>query len=123
MRSVRELTLSYRYVLLSLRSGGEELAQTLRRQYGISLLLNPSSEQLNRADALVLFSPRPDLLLENRVLCTLYPGADERGRIPLRLDPAFADTLPPNSSPDQLAAALYGAGTLPPERFLGEITC
>lgn len=119
-RTAGELARSYRYVLLSVRSGGEEYAQHLRRQYGISLLLNPSPDQLERADALVLFVPRSDLKPKNAVLCALYPGAEARGLIPLQLSGRILDAIPSNCSHDQFAAALHSMGVLPTEQFLGE---
>ena len=43
--------------------------------------------------ALVLFSPRTDLALNNPILYTLYPGGEAgRGRLPLCLPPALAGT-------------------------------
>ena len=122
-QTVRELAHSYRYVMLSVRSGGEEFALLLRRQYGTALILAPSADQLERADALVLFSPRGELRRENPVLCTLYPGGDERGRVPIRLDSRLTEKVADNCSREQLAAALYGLGIVPAQRFLGEITC
>ena len=101
----------------------EEFAARMRRQYGVSLVLAPSVDQLEHADALVLFSPRDDLSCENRVLCTLYPGGDVRGRVPVALGGAFAAAVAENCASDQLAAALYEMGIAPPERFLGEFTC
>lgn len=122
-RTVHELALAYRYVLLSVRSGGEDFAKKMRRQYGVSLLLTPSTDQLERADALVLFAPRNDLNRTNPVLCTLHPGGDPRGHIPLKLDGKLLASIEPNCPQDQLAAALHRLGTLPAEKFLGEITC
>lgn len=115
------LSLSYRYVLLSTH-GGEEFARGLRREYGISLLLKPSKEQLDRADALLLFSPRNDLTMENPICYTLYPGGETgRGRLPLCLPNALADRLEPNYSHEQMAAALYAMGGLTLETLLSEI--
>lgn len=74
--AVRSLALSFRYVLLSAGAGGEVLARELRREYGISLLLDPARDQLDRADALLLYAPRPDLAGDNAVLWGLYPGED-----------------------------------------------
>lgn len=119
----RTLALSYRYVMLSVRAGGAELAKDLRRQYGISLLLDPSNDQLNRADALVLFTPRSDLGQENPVLCSLYPGCSERGQLPLRLGREYVEQVASNCSEEQLAAALYGMGILSFRQLLDEITC
>lgn len=122
-KTIRELAESYRYVLLSVRSGGEEFGMRMRRQYGTALVLDPSIDQLERADALVLFSPRADLRRKNPVLCTLCHGGASRGRVPIRLDDTLAAAVADNCSHDQLAAALYSMGAAPAERFLGEITC
>ena len=46
VRTVTELCLRHRYVLLDLPYGGEELCRQLRREYGVSLLLGPSKEHL-----------------------------------------------------------------------------
>ena len=120
--AAKALALSYRYVLLSVRSGGEEFARSLRREYGISLLLRPSTDQLDRADALVLFSPRTDLSLNNPILYTLYPGGEAgRGRLPLCLPPALAEQAETNCDQEQLAAALYAMGALTAENLLAEI--
>lgn len=126
-RPLRELTeaakalaLNYRYVLLSVR-GGEEFARDLRREYGISLLLKPSADQLDRADALVLFAPRGDLAGENPIFYTLYPGGEAgRGRLPLHLPQALAVQLAPNCGFEQMAAALYAQGALSLEDLLAE---
>ena len=119
----RALALRYRYVLLD-APGGEDLARELRREYGISLLLRPSPDQLERADALLLFSPRKDLAGENPVFYTLYPGGEGgRGRLPLVLPLALADQTEPNCDREQLAAALYAQGAVTAEDLLGEIPC
>ena len=122
-RTAHELALAYRYVLLSVHSGGEDFAQKMRRQYGASILLAPSTDQLERADALVLFSPRNDLSRQNTVLCTLYPGGEAQGCVPLQLDESLLAAVEQNCPRDQLAAALHSMGVFPAEKLLGEITC
>lgn len=120
--AVRALALTFRYVMLSVPEGGEELARELRREYGISLLLKPTKDQLERADALVLFAPRGDLSGENKVLCALYPGGEfTRGRVPLELGEMLTRTLPPNCDREQLAAALHAVGALTAEAICSEI--
>ena len=120
--AVRSLALSFRYVLLSAGSGGEVLARELRREYGISLLLDPARDQLDRADALLLYAPRPDLAGDNAVLWGLYPGGElGRGRLPLVLPAALAEQVEPNCGREQLTAALYALGVLPLEAVLAEI--
>ena len=120
LETAKALALSYRYVLLSAR-GGEDFAKSLRREYGISLLLDPSADQIDRADALILFSPRGDLALDNKILYTLYPGGEAgRGRLPLCLPRALEDQTESNCDREQLAAALYSQGVLPLETLLAE---
>ncbi len=115
----KALALSYRYVMLSVRGDAERFARDLRREYGISLLLDPAVDQLERADALVLFAPRTDLALNNPILYTLYPGGEAgRGRLPLCLPASAAAQAEPNCDREQLAAALYAAGALPLETLL-----
>jgi len=120
--TVKALALSYRYVLLSAREGEEDFARSLRREYGVSLLLRPTVEQLDRADALVLFAPRGDLAGSNPIFYTLYPGGErERGQVPLALPAAIEEQLEPNCDRGQMAAALHAMGALSLETLLGEI--
>ena len=122
--TARSLALSFRYVLLSVPSGGEEFARSLRREYGVSLLLDPSPDQLDRADALLLYAPRGELSGENRVFYALYPGGEAgRGRLPLCLPAGVAERVEPNCCGEQLAAALYALGAVSLETLLAEIPC
>ena len=121
--TVKTLALSFRYVLVD-APGGEELARELRREYGISLLLRPSPDQLERSDALLLFSPRKELAGNNPILYTLYPGGEGgRGRLPLVLPAALAEQAEPNCDGEQLAAALFVQGAVTLESLLAEIPC
>lgn len=122
--TARSLALSFRYVLLSVRSGGEDFARSLRREYGVSLLLEPSRDQLDRADALLLYAPREELRRENRVFYALYPGGEAGGgRLPLCLPAGTAEQVEPNCGQEQLAAALYALGAVSLETLLAEIPC
>ena len=110
VRTVTELALRHRYVLLDLPYGGEELARQLRREYGVSLLLTPSQEQLDGAEALALFDPRTDCAGPGRL--RLY---DEAAPLPpLSLPPALEEKLPEGVQRGQLLAALREAGSLQP---------
>ena len=110
VRTVTELSLRHRYVLLDLPYGGEELCRQLRREYGVSLLLGPSREQLEGADALVLFDARTDL--KNPAALALY---DESQPLPpVSLPPAMEEALPPGADRGQMLAALREAGVLRP---------
>ena len=110
VRTVTELSLRHRYVLLDLPYGGEELCRQLRREYGVSLLLGPAREQLEGADALVLFDARTDL--KNPAALALY---DESQPLPpVSLPPAMEEALPPGTDRGQMLAALREAGVLRP---------
>lgn len=110
VRTVTELTLRHRYVLLDLPYGGEELCRQLRREYGVSLLLGPAKDQLEGAEALVLFDPRTDLACRNPVVLPLY---DESAPLPpLSLPPALEEKLPEGAGRGQLLAVLQEAGVL-----------
>lgn len=109
-RTVTELCLRHRYVLLDLPYGGEELCRQLRREYGVSLLLGPDKDQLEGAEALVLFDPRTDLTCRNPAVLRLY---DETAPLPpLLLPPALEEKLPEGADRAQLLAFLREAGVL-----------
>ena len=110
VRTVTELSLRHRYVLLDLPYGGEELCRQLRREYGVSLLLGPSREQLEGTEALVLFDARTDL--KNPAALALF---DESQPLPpVSLPPAMEEALPEGADRGQLLAALREAGVLRP---------
>ena len=116
VRTVTELCLRHRYVLLDLPYGGEELCRQLRREYGVSLLLGPSKDQLEGAEALVLFDSRTDLSLKNPVALRLY---DEGQALPpLALPPEAEEALPEGVSRGQLLAALREAGAVRREQIV-----
>ena len=110
VRTVTELCLRCRYVLLDLPYGGEDLCRQLRKEYGVSLLLSPAKEQVESAEALVLFDARPDLACRNPVVLPLY---DESAPLPaLALPPVLEEALPEGADRGQLLAALQEAGVL-----------
>lgn len=116
VRTVTELCLRHRYVLLDLPYGGEELCRQLRREYGVSLLLGPSKDQLEGAEALILFDPRTDLSMKNPVALRLY---DEKQALPpLMLPPSMEEALPEGADRGQLLAALREAGALKREQIV-----
>lgn len=112
VRTVTELSLRHRYVLLDVPYGAEELCRRLRREYGVSLLLGPDREQLETADALVLFDPRTDLRRKGGVTLPLYDEAEPMGGV--SLPPALEERLPEGAGRGQLLAALMEAGVLRP---------
>ena len=117
VRTVTELALRNRYVLLEVPYGGEELGRQLRREYGVSLLLDPTAEQMEEAEALVLFDNRPDLKRKSPVVLELYQGA-ETPMPPLVLPPALEEQLPEDADREQLLAALQEGGVLRPGQIV-----
>lgn len=109
VRTVTELVLRHRYVLLDLPYGGEELAKQLRREYGVSLLLGPSREQLEGAEALVAFDREPEV--RGPVVIPLYETA-VTALPPLVLPEVLEERLPAGVDREQLLAALQEAGAL-----------
>ena len=115
VRTVTELCLRHRYVLLDLPYGGEELCRQLRREYGVSLLLGPSKDQWEGAEALVLFDRRLDLSMRNPVLLRLY---DDTAPLPrLTLPPESEAELPEGLDRGRLLAALREAGAIRREQI------
>jgi len=116
VRTVTELCLRHRYVLLDLPYGGEELCRQLRREYGVSLLLGPDRDQLEGAEALILFDRRTDLSLANPVALRLYD--EEQALPPLTLPPELEGELPQGVDRGQLLAVLREAGTIRREQIV-----
>lgn len=116
-RTVTELCLRVRYVLLDVPYGAEELARQLRREYGVSLLLSPTKQQLDSADVLVLFSPRQELSHKNPVVVPLYPGAQMDHPPRLRLPPMLEENVPQGCRREELFAALLETGALRPSQI------
>lgn len=113
-RAVAELCQRYRYVLLDLPEGGEELARQLRREFGVSLILRPEMRRLAAADGALLFAPRPGL--KGPVTLALYDGAELPENVKMRV-PEAEEQLPQDCRRDELLAALCGAGRLRPEQI------
>lgn len=108
VRTVTELALRHRYVLLDAGYGGEELARRLRREYGVSLLVNRPAEEVGTAEMRVLFSPRGDC--RGGGILRLY---EETAPLPrLSLPPALEERLPAGADRGQLLAALREAGVI-----------
>lgn len=110
VRTVTELSLRHRYVLVDLPYGGEELSRRLRKEYGVSLLVNPDKAQLDEAEVLVLFDAEEELKRKNPVVIPLY---DESVPLPqLVLPSALEEKLPSGVDRVQMLAALLQAGVI-----------
>lgn len=115
VRTVRELALLYRYVMLEVPAGGEELSGQLRREYGVSLLVNPGRAQMEQADVTALFSPG-EAGTGQGVTIALYEGVELR--LPsLGLPPLLAEQLPPGVERTALLAALHRCGAIRAEQI------
>lgn len=114
VRTVTELVLRHRHVMLDLPRGGEELCRQLRREYGAAVLLGPSREQIEAAEAVLLFDDRN--IAAGKICLRLY---EEEQPLPrLLLPPLLEDQLPPGADRGQLLSALQEAGALKP----GQVT-
>ena len=107
VRTVTELSMRHRYLLVCVPRGGEELARRLRREYGVSLRLNPSKEELAGAAAVAAFSPWEG---EHPLTLRLY---DETQPLPrLVLPPNQEEELPADLDRGQMIAALRRSGAV-----------
>ena len=105
VRTVTELSLRRRYILLSVPRGGEELARRLRREYGVSVQLHPGRGEMERCGVVVAFAPwegRSDLRLWD----------EKQDLPPLRLPPGQEEALPEGLDRGQLIAALRRMGAV-----------
>ena len=108
VRTVTDLALRHRHVLLDVPYGGEELCRSLRLEYGVSLLL-AENVQRQGADAWVLFSPR-EQAGEKALVLPLY---DEAFPMPLPvLPPALEEKLPLGAERLQLLTVLVRNGAI-----------
>ncbi len=111
VRTVTELALGNRYVLLDVPYGGDTLANQLRREYGVSLLLSPTRQQMEEADVLVLFAARTDLRRRDPAVLRLY---DEAAPLP----PSAAGRTGGERRPAAGADHRGHGGELTPQRIL-----
>lgn len=111
MRAVTDLCRRNRYVLLAAPRSAD-FCRELRRSYGVSVLQDPTEEQLRRADVLLLFSPRPELLAPGGTVLPLYEGAEGTFAWSAVLS---GEALPAECDLSRLLAALREAGALRPE--------
>lgn len=105
VRTVTELALRHRYLLLEVPYGGEELCRRLRREYGVSVLLAPEET----ADLQLAFDPAER---RGKIFLPLY---DETFPMPrLLLSPELEARLPEGADRSQLLSVLWEQGALRP---------
>ncbi len=112
VRTVTELALRHRYVLVDLPYGSGELCRRMQREYGAAILSGPTQEQMSRADGAVLFAPRS---AAPAVSVRLYDK--EAALPPLSLPPVMEESLPEGADRGQLLGALWNMGVLRPGQF------
>lgn len=113
VRTVTELALRHRYLLLTVTFGGEELCRRLRREYGVSVLLNPTAEQMAEAAVQIAFDP------VEAASGGFLPLYDEQLPLPeLLLPPSIEACLPKGVNRGQLLSVLWEHGALRP----GQVT-
>ena len=106
VRTVTELSLRHRYVLLSVPRGGEELSRRLRREYGVSLQINPGNAE--QPEAVVQFTKGEQ---EGSVV-TLRLWDESQSLPGLALPPGQEENLPQEVDRGQLIAALRKTGAV-----------
>ena len=108
VRTVTELALRHRYLILKVPFGGEELCRRLRREYGVSIVLNPETER-EPASVHMAFDPTE---AQGGGFLPLY---DESLPLPrLLLPPEVEARLPEGLDRGQLLSALWRTGALRP---------
>ena len=113
VRTVTELALRHRYLLLTVPFGGEELCRRLRREYGVSVLLNPTAEQMAEAAVQIAFDPA------EAAGGGFLPLYDEQLPLPaLLLPPSIEACLPKGVNRGLLLSVLWELGALRP----GQVT-
>lgn len=105
VRTVTKLALRHRYVLLDVPRGGE-LSRQLRREYGVSLLLESLRKEMNGVDVFLFFQPQTGF---GTGLCLV----DESVPLPpLHLGLDLEKSLSADVDRGQMLSALLQAGTL-----------
>ena len=108
VRTVTELALRHRYLILKVPFGGEELCRRLRREYGVSIVLNPETER-EPASVHMAFDPAE---AQGDGFLPLY---DESLPLPrLLLPPEVEARLPEGLDRGQLLSVLWRTGALRP---------
>lgn len=108
VRTVTELALRHRYLILKVPFGGEELCRRLRREYGVSIVLNPETER-EPASIHMAFDPTE---AQGGGFLPLY---DESLPLPrLLLPPEVEARLPEGLDRGQLLSVLWRTGALRP---------
>ena len=108
VRTVTELALRHRYLILKVPFGGEELCRRLRREYGVSIVLNPETER-EPVSVHIAFDPTE---AQGGGFLPLY---DESLPMPrLLLPPEVEARLPEGLDRGQLLSVLWRTGALRP---------
>lgn len=106
VRTVTELSLRHRYVLLSVPRGGEELGRRLRREYGVALRVDPGNAE--DAEVVVEFTKGT----RTGSVLTLRLWDEEQSLPQLLLPPGQEEALPTGVDRGQLLAALRKTGAV-----------
>ena len=107
VRTVTELALRHRWLLLEVPCGGEELCRRLRREYGVSVLLHPAAGE--PAAVQIAFDPA------ERRGESFLPLYDEALPMPrLLLPPELEARLPEGANRGQMLSVLWEMGALRP---------
>lgn len=109
-RTVTELCIRSRYVILFTPERDEVLCRRLRREYGVPLVQTEDSARLHEAAVTVRFHPVEGVGSRGDAL-DLYPGGVALGAV-LALPEEMEAQLPEGCERMQLLAALFSAGSI-----------
>ena len=109
-RTVTELCIRNRYVMLAAPERDDAFCRRLRREYGIPLVQTENPEQLAKAAVMVRFSPGAEYTKDQDVLDLFLGGMPLRES--LCLSEEIEERLPVSCDRMQLLAVLYGAGAI-----------
>ncbi len=109
-RTVTELCIRNRYVMLAAPERDEGFCRRLRREYGIPLVHTENADQLAKAAVMVRFAPEAKYADGQEVIDLFQGGIPLRETLSLLPEPEAQ--LPHGCDRMQLLAALYGAGAI-----------
>ena len=111
-RTVTELCIRNRYVMLAAPERDDGFCRKLRREYGVPLLQTEHAEQLAKAAVMVRFSPEIKCA-EAQDVIDLFHGGTPLSET-LCLSPELDTQIPNECDRMQLLAALHSAGAIRP---------
>lgn len=111
-----ELCLQIRYLIVQLKGQEAPLCDTLRREYGVSILQTPTRSQLLKADAIIELSPQERAGEKPPILLRIYDGdcVLHQNHFAFSLPGGLSKEVSENTCTEQLLSYLMEEGVLKP---------